>query len=194
MGRRFLNLVEKHFPKEHKLQNIFNKNTLKVSYSCSQNMIQIINSHNRRVKQTKTEESLPCNCRQKNDCPMDSKCRTINTPCKCIASVPTKPDKSYIGISEDEWKKRCYNHRISFQNQCYQSETMLSSYVWETKRAIAQISSLKWSIITVLPAYSSITKRCQLFIRKICNHYIPQILKTYERSEIMSPPTKVFIE
>ena len=110
VGRRFLNLVEKHLPKE----NIFNKNMLKVSYSCSQNMTQIINSHNRKVKQPKKEESLSCNCRQKNDCPMDGKCRTMNTVYKRIASVPTKPDKSYIGLSEDEWKKPYYNHRKSF--------------------------------------------------------------------------------
>ena len=50
LGIRFLNLVEKHFPKEHKLHKSFNKNTLKVSCSYSQNMTQIINSHNRKVK------------------------------------------------------------------------------------------------------------------------------------------------
>ena len=58
VGRRFLNLVEKHFPREHKLHKIFNKNTLKVSYSCSQNMTQIINSHNRKAKQPKKEEFI----------------------------------------------------------------------------------------------------------------------------------------
>ena len=47
MAKRFLNLVEKHFPKEQKLHNIFNKKTLNVSYSYSQNMTQIINSHNK---------------------------------------------------------------------------------------------------------------------------------------------------
>ena len=38
---------------------------------------------------------------------------------------------------------------------------MPSSYEWETKRPIDRIASLKWSIITVLPAHSNITKRCQ---------------------------------
>ena len=143
VGRRFLNLVGKPFPKENNLHKISNKNMLKVSYSCSQNMTQIINSHNKKVKQTKKEESLSCNCRQKNDCPMDGKCRTMNTVYKCIASVPTKPDKSYIGLSEDEWQKHYYDHRKLFRNQRYQSETMLSSYVWETNRAIDQIPSRK---------------------------------------------------
>ena len=86
-------------------------------------MTQIINSHNRKVKQPKKEKSLSC------DCPMDGKCRTMNTVYKRIASVPTKPDKSYIGLSEDEWKKPYYNHRKSFRNQRFQSETMLSNYV-----------------------------------------------------------------
>ena len=98
VGRRFLNFVEKHFPKEPKLHKIFNENTLKVSYSCSHTMTQIINSHNRKVKQPKKEESLSCNCRQKNDCPMDGKCRTMNTVYKFIASVPTKPDKKLYRI------------------------------------------------------------------------------------------------
>ena len=34
---------------------------------------------------------------------MDGKCRTMNTVVyKFIASAPVKPDKSYIGLSEDK--------------------------------------------------------------------------------------------
>ena len=65
-------------------------------------MTQINNRHNRKVKQTKKEESLPFNCRQKNDCAMHAKCRKINTVYKYIALVPTKPDISHIRLSEDE--------------------------------------------------------------------------------------------
>ena len=75
-----------------------------------------------------------------------------------------------------------------FRNQRYQSETMLSSYVWETKHAIDQIPSLKWSIITVLPAYSNITKRYQLCLYKkyaIITYLDPENLLN-KRSEIMS--------
>ena len=112
----------------------------------------------------------------------------MNAVYKCIASVPTKPDKSYIGLCEDEWKKRYDNHRKSLRNQRYQSETMLSSYVWETKRTIDQIPSLKWSIITVLPAYSNITKRCQLclFEKYAIITYPDHENLLNKRSEIMS--------
>ena len=119
---------------------------------------------------------------------MDGKCRTMNTVYKCIASVSTKPDKSFIGLSEDEWKKRYYNHRRSFRNQRYQSGTMLSSYVWETKRVIDEIPSLKRSIITALTAYSNITKRCQLCLYKkyaIITYTDPENLLN-KRSENMS--------
>ena len=136
----------------------------------------------------KKGESLPCNGRQKNDCPMDGKCHTMKTVYKCIASVPTKPDKNYIRLSQDEWKKHYYNHRKSFQNQLYQSETMLSSYLWEKKSAIDQIPSLKWSIITVLPGYSNITKCYQLCLYEkyaIITYPDPENLLN-KRSEIMS--------
>ena len=36
-----LNIILKHFPCSSKLHKIFNKNTVKVSYSCTQNMSQI---------------------------------------------------------------------------------------------------------------------------------------------------------
>ena len=103
-------------------------------------------------------------------------------------TVPTKPDKSYIGLSEDEWKKRYYNHRELFRNQRYQSETMLTSHVWEIKHPIYQIPSLKWSIITVLPLYSNITKSFQLCLYEkysIITYAGPENLLN-KRSEIMS--------
>ena len=35
IGHYFLNLLDKHFPKSHKFHRIFNKNNVKVSYSCT---------------------------------------------------------------------------------------------------------------------------------------------------------------
>ena len=75
IGHRFLTLVDKHFPKENKLRKIFNRNTIKISYSCMNNTKQIIDNHNKRIlnasKHTdkSTDNSVDnksCNCRQKN--------------------------------------------------------------------------------------------------------------------------------
>ena len=48
IGRDFLNLICKHFP----LAKIFNKNknNIKVSYSCTSNISQIIKGHNKNIE------------------------------------------------------------------------------------------------------------------------------------------------
>ena len=63
---------------------------------------------------------------------------------------------------------------------------MLTSYVRETKRAIEQIPSLKWSFITVLPAYSNITKRCQLCL------YEKYVIITYsDPDNLLNKPSEI---
>ena len=47
--KQFLNLIDQHFPESNKLHIIFNRNTVKVSYSFTQNMSRIIKSHNKIV-------------------------------------------------------------------------------------------------------------------------------------------------
>ena len=49
IGREFLRLIDKCFPGGHKLRKIFNRNTLKLSYSCMPNLQQIINGRNKTV-------------------------------------------------------------------------------------------------------------------------------------------------
>ena len=49
IGHRFLSLVDKHFHKDHKLRKIFNRNTIKISYSCMSNTKRIIDNHNKQI-------------------------------------------------------------------------------------------------------------------------------------------------
>ena len=49
IGRKFLNLLDKHFPPDHKLHPICNRSCVKVSYSCMPNMAAIIKQHNSNV-------------------------------------------------------------------------------------------------------------------------------------------------
>ena len=44
IGKVFFKLLHKHFPKTHKFYKIFNKNTVKLSYSSMRNMASIITS------------------------------------------------------------------------------------------------------------------------------------------------------
>ena len=52
IGKTFLKLVKKHFPRGHKLYKIFNRNTLKLSYSCMTSISSVIKQHNYKVLST----------------------------------------------------------------------------------------------------------------------------------------------
>ena len=49
VARQFLSLVDKHFPKHHRYYKLFNRNNVKCSYSCMNNMASIISCHNAKV-------------------------------------------------------------------------------------------------------------------------------------------------
>ena len=65
----FFKLMEKHFPENHVLRPIINKNCVKLSYSCLPNVSRIISSHNKKV--LKDEKGymfatpFPLNCEKK---------------------------------------------------------------------------------------------------------------------------------
>ena len=52
--RSFLHLVDTHFPAGHKLQKIFNRNAVKVRYSCMNNIKSIITNHSTRIIRNQT--------------------------------------------------------------------------------------------------------------------------------------------
>jgi len=52
IGRKFLRLVDKHFPKHHHLHKIRNRQ-FNISYSCMPNMHAIISAHNKRQAKSK---------------------------------------------------------------------------------------------------------------------------------------------
>ena len=49
IGKYFLSLLDLHFPKNHIYNSIFNRNKIKVSYSCVENLKSITNKHNMKV-------------------------------------------------------------------------------------------------------------------------------------------------
>ena len=121
VGKQFLKLVRWHFPKSHNLNKIFNKNTLKVSYSWMRNMSPILTSHNQKVL-AENEKQYECNCRNKDE---------LTPPVIYEADViPLKTSrKFYIGLSDTPFKERYNNHRRDFRNRRYEKSTELSNYI-----------------------------------------------------------------
>ena len=90
VGTRFLNLLDKHFPPNNQLHKIFNRNTVKVSYSCTPNVGSIIKSHNKKLTNTESKQMKDCNCRKKEECPLEGKCRPDDIIYKCVVSYSNR--------------------------------------------------------------------------------------------------------
>ena len=80
-GKKFLLLIDKHFPPEHELSKILNRNTLKLSYSTMPNMKRIISAINRKKLDDASNihdsnKTLKCTCHNKEECPFveDERC------------------------------------------------------------------------------------------------------------------------
>ena len=126
VAETFLHLLDKHFLKFNKLHKIFNRNTVKVGYCCTENLSHIIRSHNKSAINGKKPTNLKCNYRNKGACPLDGNCQQNDVIYKCIASTSVNPDKVYLGMAEGEFKKRYYNHNKLFGHRSYANKTTLS--------------------------------------------------------------------
>ena len=75
VGKIFMRLVDKHFPRHHKYYKLFNRNNIKLTYSCIPNMNNVIWKHDSKImKNPAPSTTKTCNCCRKTDCPMDGNC------------------------------------------------------------------------------------------------------------------------
>ena len=115
------------------------------------NIASIVSSHNKSVLRP-TIQDHGCNCRQKNDCPMQNKCLTQNIVYEAtVTNNVDTVEKIYFGLCETSFKKRYSNHTKSFRLKKYSKETELSKYVWELKRE-NKTAIIKWRILRKIHA------------------------------------------
>ena len=62
IAKPFLRLINRHFPKSHRLNENFDRNTVKVIYSCMQNMSKIYKGHNSNITSAPYNLLTLCNC------------------------------------------------------------------------------------------------------------------------------------
>ena len=160
----FLQPLSHHFPPSNKLHKIF-KNTVKVSYFCTQTVSSIIKSHNKKLINTSMKNILSCNCRKKHECSLYGKCRAENIVYKCVASIDGYPNKVYLGTAEGDFRVFTATRYHSITRAT--PDTTLSKYGFEIKEKLKIMPSLKWSIIKSIPAYSDISKKCLCLQEKI---------------------------
>ena len=141
----------------------------------------IIKSHNKKLTNTESKQMKDCNYRKKEECLLEGKCRSEDIICKCVATAIGHRQGAYLGTAESEFKQRCYNHKKSFRNQHYATETSLLKYIWEMKDKYDITPNLKWYIIKSVTGYSNISKRCML-----CLHEKYEILNYPDQEELLN--------
>ena len=186
VGKRFIAIVKESFDEDNPLKKIFNKNTVKLSYSCLPNIKRQIDNHNKRQlkkpvkepdeehteEEEKKEEKRTCNCRKRKECPLDGEC--LKSDIVYQATVTEKRKKkedkisTYIGLTSTTFKARLANHKQSFKNPKLRNATELSKLIWELKTKEEKNDyTISWKLISSAPAYNNISKKCQLCLEEM---------------------------
>ena len=188
IGKSFLSLLDLHFSKNHIYSSIFNRSKIKVSYSCMQNIKSVINNHNMKVLNNTAETEESCNCRNKNNCPLDGKCLTSNIiyEAQITSNQRNYKQKVYIGTAETDFKHRFNNHTKSFNLEHYENDTELSKEYWTIKRNHF-IPKVTWRIIRKCAPFNTTKRKCYLCLNEkleIASYKGDNLLN--KRSELIS--------
>ena len=169
IGKLFLKLIDKHFPRNSSLGKTFNRTNLKISYSCTENIERIIKKHNNKVLNPKPvqNELLECNCRKKEQCPLQGNCQVDKVIYKATIMPENKPEdkKHYIGLASTEFKARLANHKQTFDKPLKKSDTALSIEFWRLD-GLKLKPQVTWEIIARASTPRSLTENCQLCTRE----------------------------
>ena len=198
VGQEFLKIVDTAFPPENPLHKKLNRHNMKMSYSCMPNMKVKISRHNAQrlaADRVQPEAEPQCNCRQ-FPCPIPggNQCRSVNAVYQATLTVEPRPEvegeveevHTYVGASNN-FKKRYYRHRTSFNDPAYRTDTTLSKCVWKLKENNRQFR-IKWRIIDRGKAYRPSSKRCNLCLKeKYWIIFHPEMASLNDNSEIWTP-------
>ena len=121
----FFKLLNKYFSRGHKFYKIFNKNTVKLSCSNTENMASFIAKHNRSILNP-NDQVYSYNCTVRNDSPLQHKCLTPGTVYQpTVTNDNDEVEKIYYGLCETTFTERYQNHTRSLRRQKNRNENKL---------------------------------------------------------------------
>ena len=189
IGAKFLNIVDTCFPPTHPLHKIFNRNTLKVSYSCMPNMAQTIAKHNSKVKRKDQARVSPgCNCQGGlAKCPLGGVCLTEGVVYGAtVTKTSDQSQQTYTGLTSRPFKARYYEHTSNAKNSSEMHKTTLSMHIWNLKNQ-GEDYNTSWKIIDRGKAFNPSTKSCQVCLKeKYQIMFNPEGATLNDRREIFS--------
>ena len=191
IGHKFLKIINESFPSGHKLARAFNRQTLKLSYSCMPNMKAIIDGHNKSINNAaeppEEDGNEGCNCQANRVCPMPGRCKASNVVYQAVVTTEdNQPPRTYVGITSTTFKERFRNHDVSFNDERKKYSTELSKHIWDLKANDIRYS-ITWKVLEKRKPYSNISKRCGLCLEeKYIIIFKPELACLNKRDTIVS--------
>uniref|UniRef100_A0A7M5U8X3 GIY-YIG domain-containing protein n=1 Tax=Clytia hemisphaerica TaxID=252671 RepID=A0A7M5U8X3_9CNID len=103
-----------------------------------------------------------CNCRKKASCPLDGNCQKSKLIYQCTVKKSENDEGvQYIGLTENTFKTRWYQHKHTFRHEDKSNSTELSKYVWSLQNKNIE-PILKWKVIEHAQPYKNGSKLCDL--------------------------------
>ena len=165
--RIFLYLLDKHFGRNHKYHKILNRNNVKISYNCIDNIKNIISGHSKEITNCYNEiNGKTCNCSNKIKRPLHHKSlKLLKLTDKFVYKAELETNdginklstKVNFGISETDFTSKYNNHTMPFRNRTHENNPDLSKFIWSLKDQNKEFY-IKWSILKK----SSRSKLCNL--------------------------------
>ena len=117
-----------------------------MSYGCCQNMESIVKQLNSKIlneSNTNNEQAHTCNCRVREQCPLDNNCLSSGVVYMPNVSTDDHPlGKSYIGLTEGTFELRFNKHTSSFKHEKHSNRTELSKHTGCPKKPPKLLKSL----------------------------------------------------
>ena len=123
-------------------------------------MSSVIKQHNYRVLSTTENVDRLCNCRNKENCPLEGKCLQSCITYKAYV-ITNKDSHIYYGTSDGEFKSQYYNHTNSFHRQHHKQDTELSKHIWKLQDKDINFK-VKWSVAAYASTYRCGSRRFDL--------------------------------
>ena len=165
--RIFLYLLDKHFGRNHKYHKILNRNNVKISYNCIDNIKNIISGHIKEITNCYNEiNGKTCNCSNKIKRPLHHKSlKLLKLTDKIVYKAELETNdginklstKVNFGINETDFTSKYNNHTMPFRSQTHDNNPDLSKFIWSLKDQNNEFY-IKWSILKK----SSRSKSCNL--------------------------------
>ena len=169
IGKHFFEILDSSFLKKHPLHKIFNRSTVKLSFSTVRNIRSIVDAHNKqKMSQQEPKNEPSCNCQRSKVCPMDrvpGGCQAQELVYQSDVITQDEPTMTYYGQTKRPFKERWREHRHAIENEPSPHATALSSYIWKLKKKRKPFQ-VKWSIKCRAPAYQCGGKKCLLCLKE----------------------------